>query len=260
MLQRIKMTWTSASFKGLNKDLSRQIHAGTTTREGGASVEPYAGLNLATHVGDELSAVLTNREIVKADLNLPSPAFWLNQTHSTNVIELPHEYDDLNEVDASFTSKTGTVCAVLTADCLPIVITDKDLNFVATIHAGWRGLVNGIVANSVQKILNTIDTEIKSLSVWIGPAIGPKAFEVGQEVKAEFEQKLGGVDNMFKPHGQGKYLGNLPQLAKLACNQLGITNITYSGECTYSNTDKYFSYRKEGETGRIATFAWLSNS
>ena len=254
------MTWTSASFKGLNRNLSRQIHAGTTTREGGASVEPYAGLNLATHVGDELSAVLTNREMLKSDLNLPSPPFWLNQTHSTNVIELPHEYDELKDVDASFTSKTDTICAVLTADCLPIVITDKDLNFVATIHAGWRGLVNGIVANSVQRILNTVDTEVESLSVWVGPAIGPNAFEVGQEVKVEFEQKFGCVDNMFKPHGHGKYLGDLPQLARLACNQLGISNISYSGECTYSNTDKYFSYRKEGQTGRIATLAWLSNS
>ncbi|MDA8622240.1 peptidoglycan editing factor PgeF [Psychrosphaera sp.] len=254
------MTWTSASFKGLNKNSSRQIHAGTTTRRGGVSIEPYAGLNLATHVGDELLVVLTNREIVKTDLNLPSPPFWLNQTHSTNVIELPHEYDDLNEVDASFTSKTETVCAVLTADCLPIVVTDKNLTFVATVHAGWRGLVNGILANTVQKILRSINTEVGDLSVWIGPAIGPQAFEVGQEVKAEFEQKFGDVEQQFTPCGEEKYLADLPQLARLACNRLGIINISYSDECTYSQSEKYYSYRKEGQTGRIATLAWLSNS
>ena len=259
MLQRTKMTWISASFKGLTTQARNKVHAGTTTRIGGVSMDDYQGLNLASHVGDAINAVIQNRAIVSKQLKLPSEPIWLNQTHTNKIVELPQILTQTDEFDASFTKQNQLVCAVMTADCVPVVITDIHARFVATIHAGWRGLANGIVANSVAALLNQTDSDICEYTAWIGPAIGASAFEVGEEVKNIFRQKFVSSESYFTPHGNQKYLADLTGLVELALKAEGISYVVQSNLCTYSDPKLFYSYRRDGQTGRMATFAWLSS-
>ena len=224
------------------------IKAGTTLRQGGVSVKPYDSFNLATHVGDELSAVQQNR----AMLQVPNEPQWLEQIHSTRAVLLPSE-DIIPQADSVYTSQKKIVCAVMTADCLPLLITDKQGSCVAAIHAGWRGLCDGIIEATIKKL----PVEPESLLVWLGPAIGPDVYEVGQEVYDAFINVEAKAKESFTDVSDGHWLFDIYQLATLRLNKMGVSHI-YGGEhCTLSEEKDFFSYRRDGVTGRMASLIWI---
>lgn len=253
------MTWISAKFKGLTTAGQERVVGLTTTRQGGVSAPPYANLNVASHVGDRLGDVLANRAILREQGKLTTEPFWLNQTHSTTTVEIPYEYREQMPADASFTSQSDTVCAVMTADCLPILLVDKNATVVAAVHAGWRGLLDGVVQNTI----NRLPVKPSDLSVWIGPAISKQAFEVGAEVKESFVERYPHSDEHFAKNSEHqntiKYLADLPAIAASIMAGLGIypEHISFSNECTYSNSERYFSYRRDGQCGRMVSLIWL---
>lgn len=228
------------------------VKALSTTRTGGASHAPFDGFNLGKHVGDDEQAVSENRTRLVTAGGLPCSPVWLNQTHSTVAVELHHPTDDVLEGDASFTRKPNVVCCVMTADCLPVLLTDREGTQVAAIHAGWRGLLDGVIEHTVEQF------EHSDLIAWFGPSIGPRAFEVGDEVRQLFMQKDHQAQKAFVAGKQpGKWLADIDMLATQRLNILGIKNIYYSDICTFENTDTFFSYRHEGQTGRQASLIWL---
>ena len=204
------MTWITASFPHLAELAKQRVVAGTTTRDGGVSKAQYEGLNIATHVTDDITSVITNRAILREQLNLPTEPYWLNQTHSTNVVEIPYQYrhhpannkDSVIEADACFSKLENHVCAVMTADCLPLLLVNSTATEVAAIHAGWRGLANGIVS----KTIDAMSSSAADMHVWLGPAIGPEAFEVGAEVKQQFIAQNSNNEQAFTASKEGKYL------------------------------------------------------
>ena len=225
-----------------------------TLRAGGKSEGKYKSFNLAAHVNDEISSINSNRELL--DQFLPSSPRWLNQTHSIDVIELPSP--SLNG-DASYTTNINMVCVVQTADCLPLLVTNKKGTIVAAIHAGWRGLLNGVIENTIHK-MNMSPNE---LLVWLGPAIGQKHFEVGADVKNNFCEKDQEAEKAFRAISDQKWLADIYHLAKLRLKASGVTAI-YGGSvtdeyCTYANEADYFSYRRDGETGRMASLIWIES-
>ena len=225
-----------------------------TLRGCGKSEGKYKSFNLATHVNDETHSVNSNRDLL--DQFLPSSPYWLNQTHSVDVIELPSPA--LNG-DASYTKDTNTVCVVQTADCLPLLVTNKKGTIVAAIHAGWRGLLNGVIENTIHK-MNMSPNE---LLVWLGPAIGQKYFKVGADVKNNFCEKDQEAEKAFRAISDQKWLADIYYLAKLRLKASGVTDI-YGGSvmdeyCTYANEADYFSYRRDGETGRMASLIWIES-
>ncbi|EKD74083.1 MAG: hypothetical protein ACD_45C00083G0005 [uncultured bacterium] len=230
------------------------VKACTTTRVGGVSLAPYNELNLALHVGDAKQHVQKNRTLLKTRLALPSEPIWLEQTHSTIVV--PATADNLGkEADATFASEPNCVCVVLTADCLPILLCNRAGTHVAAIHAGWRGLANGIIENT----LKTLDLPSGELLAWLGPAIGPNAFEIGHEVRDLFLKSHPDTEQAFLPSPNGRWLGDLYALASLRLHTLGITNIYGKPYCTYSDKEQFFSYRRDGsKTGRMASLIWIA--
>lgn len=257
------MTWITANFPNLTEQAKKRVVAGTTTRLGGVSQGAYVGLNLATHVTDELIAVTTNRAILRDQLNLPSEPFWLNQTHSTSVIELPYQYrhhpannkDSVIEADAAYTKLANHVCTVMTADCLPLLIVNSDATEVAAVHAGWRGLANGIVTNTI----DSMASNPAELHVWLGPAIGAKAFEVGAEVKAQFVAKNEANMQAFSAVKEDKYLCDIFALARLELEAKGVNYVSGGDHCTVEDKALFYSYRRDGQTGRMASLIWLNN-
>lgn len=229
------------------------VHALTTLRQGGCSNAPYHSLNLGSHVGDDLNHVLENRSIVTQSLGLSNEPIWLNQTHSTNVIDIA-SYQSI-DADASYSKQRNAVSAILTADCLPVLFCSQQGDEVAAAHAGWRGLCHGILENTV----SYFTCRPAQIMAWLGPAIGPQKFEIGAEVKAQFERHDLDASNAFQlvnPHEQ-KYLANLYLLARQRLNKLGIYQI-YGGEnCTYSESELFYSYRREPQTGRMASLIWF---
>lgn len=227
-----------------------------TTRQGGVSVAPYDSLNLGDHVGDDESAVKINRTLLVKELGLPQDPIFLNQTHSTKVLRLPYQEGmDLN-ADAVYSDQANQVCLVMTADCLPVLFTNRQGNEVAAAHAGWRGLCDGILEETVKQFR----VPKEDIIVWLGVAIGPKFFQVGKEVVEQFIAKDPQAKNAFTPdrEQENKFMGNLYQIAKQRLNALGITEI-YGGEhCTYSDKERFFSYRRDGKTGRLASLIWFS--
>lgn len=226
------------------------IKAGTTTRQGGVSHAPYESFNLATHVGDDPAAVMQNR----AELSLPADPQWLEQVHSTEAVLLPSEEHNL-KADASFTTSKNIVCAVMTADCLPLLITDQKGSCVAAIHAGWRGLCNGIVEATINKLPVAAD----QLLVWLGPAIGPDVYEVGQEVYDAFTSKSEEARQAFVPVSEGHWLFDIYHLARMRLNKLGVMQIFGGDHCTFTEKEYFFSYRRDGITGRMASLIWIDN-
>ena len=224
------------------------IKAGITLRQGGVSVKPYDSFNLATHVGDELAVVNQNR----AMLDVPGTPQWLEQVHSTQAVLLPNEAT-IPKADAAYTSEKNIVCTVMTADCLPLLITDQQGSCVAAIHAGWRGLCDGIVEATIKKL----PAEPESLLVWLGPAIGPDVYEVGEEVYDAFTKAEPEAKQAFTTTTKGHWLFDIYQLAKLRLNKMGVSHI-YGGEhCTLSEEEQFFSYRRDGVTGRMASLIWI---
>ena len=206
--------------------------------------------NLATHVGDDLNHVFYNRQILKEILSLPAEPVWLEQIHGCEACELPLKNQSI--ADASYTNQQGQVCAILTADCLPVLLCDSNGEKVAAIHAGWRGLANGVIETCFKQAGFLPN---KTLA-YLGPAISQKAFEVGEEVRDEFLKYNPISEKAFVPHGE-KWLADLYLLATQRLNALGVSQISGGQFCTFSQPDLFYSYRRDKQTGRMATLIWL---
>ena len=228
------------------------VRALSTFRGGGVSPAPYVSCNLGDHVGDSPEAVAENRRRLKAAAGLPAEPAWLRQVHGTNVTDLDAAADR-GPADAAFTRQRGRVCAILTADCLPLVLAADSGDLVAAAHAGWRGLVGGVIEATVK----ALQVAPEELMAWLGPAIGPGHFEVGAEVRQAFVKGDLGAETAFVPNARGRFMADLNALARRRLAALGINRIYGSGHCTYTDGDRYFSHRRDGVTGRQATLIWL---
>lgn len=217
------------------------------------SKKPFNDFNLAEHVEDDIAAVQANRALLKKSLQLPSEPCWLQQTHSTTIIEAKPGLRDV-PADGSYTRQKNSVCIVMTADCLPVLLCDKQGTVVAAVHAGWRGLLDGILIRAVEKL----NVPTNDIIAWIGPAIGPESFEVGDEVRTSFLKADQHNAQAFIAQTDSKWLANLYQLAIMQLNKLGISSISGMDRCTYQEQDQFFSYRRDGNTGRMATLICLS--
>ncbi|MCF7518521.1 peptidoglycan editing factor PgeF [Pseudoalteromonas sp. L21] len=227
------------------------ISALSTTRKGGVSVAPFDSFNVGLHVGDDEQAVLANRELLTNQL--PNPAVWLNQIHSSDVVVIDED-SDLNQVrsaDALYTRVAKQPLAIMTADCLPVLLCSTTGDEIAAVHGGWRGLAQGILANTIAHF----KAKPSDIIAWFGPAIGPSEFEVGQEVKACFCELNANHQHAFTPRGD-KYLADIYLLARQQLAQLGVVNIFGGEHCTVSDKSQFFSYRRDGETGRMASLIW----
>lgn len=227
----------------------KHIKAFTTTRLGGVSQQEYASLNLAQHVGDDKEAVEKNRALLQAEHHLPSPLYWLNQTHSTTIVDFGQQQ---HTGDACYSDQANQVCIVMTADCLPLLLCDKQGQEIAAIHAGWRGFANGVIANSIKRFNASPD----QLLVWLGPCIGKQAFEVGDDVLSAFTSLSAGAKPYFTDKENGKYFFDMAAFAKYYLSTLGVENIYGGDYCTYSNEELFFSYRRDHTTGRMASLIW----
>ena len=225
------------------------VHAATTLRIGGVSCGAYTGLNLAMHVGDNAGLVKQNRQMIKELLNLPTEPVWLDQIHSNRAVKAV-KTASLQQADASYTSESGVVCAVMTADCLPLLVCSSDGAHVAAIHAGWRGLLAGVISNTLTAM------QVQDLLVWLGPAIGPDCFEVGSEVRAAFLGKSAAFIKAFKEQSNGQWLADIYQLARIDLAMLGIDKVYGGNFCTVTEYERFYSYRRDKETGRMATLIW----
>lgn len=229
--------------------LPAQVRAATTLRIGGVSVDGYASLNPASHVNDEPEHVLANRRIIREMLQLPAEPVWLQQVHGIEVVRAD-QVQGLPEADASFTDQAATVCAVLTADCLPVLFCGEDGASIAAAHAGWRGLQAGIIKQTLSAM------KCRAVSVWLGPAIGPGNFEVGDEVRDAFVSGHTATAQAFKDNGPGKWLADIYQLARLQLAELGVEHVYGGGYCTVADA-RFYSYRRDGAaTGRMASLIW----
>lgn len=231
------------------------IGACSTLRNGGVSLPPYDSLNLGTHVGDNLSFVEENRRILCKQAQLPEMPLWLEQVHGTDVITLSHqESNDINDVkgDALYTSTAKKVCAIMTADCLPVLFSTVNGSEVGAAHGGWRGLCQGVLQNTLAQFKSPKN----QIMAWLGPAIGANVFEVGAEVRQAFIEQNIAFGSAFIPHN-GKYLANIFMLARIILQESGITQI-YGGDfCTVTDKSRFFSYRRESITGRMASLIWI---
>lgn len=225
------------------------VKALQTTRAGGVSTGKYASLNLGDHVKDDPLHVAHNRQLLSP--MLPSEPVWLQQVHGVRVIDAGTS-SCLETADASFTTRKDVVCVTMTADCLPVLLCDEAGTAVAAIHAGWRSLCDGVIEATVK----TMPVEAGQLMAWLGPAIGPDAFEIGGEVREQFIAQDAQAETAFRPHGE-KWLGDLYAIARQRLQALGIEHIYGGGRCTYSEPDTFFSFRRDGDTGRMATLIWL---
>jgi len=225
------------------------VHAATTLRTGGVSYGAYASLNPAMHVGDDADLVQQNRRIIKELLNLPDDPVWLEQIHSNRAVQAVTTAP-LQQADASYTTESGVVCAVMTADCLPLLVCSADGSQVAAIHAGWRGLLAGVIGNTLAAMHNSDPL------VWLGPAIGPDCFEIGAEVRNAFLEKSATFMTAFKQKSNDKWLADIYQLARTDLAMLGIDKVYGGGFCTVTEHERFYSYRRDKQTGRMATLIW----
>ena len=234
------------------------VKALQTTRNGGVSQAPYANLNLGVHVGDDVLVVAKNRQRLSS--YIPSEPVWLNQVHGIEVIDAAKS-TCLQNADASFTTQNNVVCVTMTADCLPVLLCDKAGTVVAAVHAGWRGLCDGAIEAAVNKMrVNTGE-----ILAWLGPAIGPNAFEVGDDVRQQFMAQDSQAALAFKPHIEtqlnGRWLCDMYLIAQQRLNKLGVTLIYGAGinenYCTYTDEARFFSFRRDNITGRMASMIWL---
>lgn len=231
------------------------VCAATTLRFGGVSEGDFASFNLAAHVGDDPERVAENRRLLSQTLDLPGEPFWLQQVHGNTVMRAEStrrlNRDDPRPVaDASHTGEKGVVCVVMTADCLPVLLCSAAGESVAAVHAGWRGLAGGVI-EATAKAMDSPPSR-----AWLGPALGPDAFEVGSEVREIFLARDANHARCFRPHVEGKWWADLYGLARLTLNRLGIRDIYGGHFCTALESERFFSYRKNKVTGRMATLIW----
>ncbi|CAB1368807.1 peptidoglycan editing factor PgeF [Denitratisoma oestradiolicum] len=231
-----------------------RVRAAVTTRMGGVSRSPYDSLNLGNHVGDDPLAVAANRERLHRLLpDLPATPRWLAQVHGTRCIRA-EEAQPGAEADAAVTDRPGLVCAVLTADCLPLLLCDRAGTVVGVAHAGWRGLLAGVIESTVA----ALGRPGADMLAWLGPAIGPAAFEVGEEVRAAFLAHDPVAASAFRPAGDGKWLCDLYALARQRLAPLDVVWVGGGDLCTHSDSRHFYSFRRDGVTGRMASLIWLA--
>ena len=228
------------------------IHACTTLRQGGVSEPPYDSWNLAGHVGDDPEHVRQNRSLLRKYLQLPAEPSWLEQVHGTQVVDLAGAGGEA-VADGSYTAQPGRVCVVLTADCLPVLICNSEGTEVSAAHAGWRGLAAGVIESA----LDCFQSPDSDLLVWLGPAIGPEAFEVGAEVRAAFVHDLPEAASAFRPRPENKWMADLYRLARLRLSRRGIERVYGGGYCTFQDSERFYSYRRAARTGRMASLIWI---
>lgn len=229
----------------------RRVRALTTTRGGGVSHAPYDSLNLAEHVGDEPDCVLENRRQLRRQLGLDVDPFWLNQVHGAQVVDA-EETSNHPTADAAVSDQAGPVCAILTADCLPVLFASTDGSRVAAAHAGWRGLAAGVLEATLRKLA----TAPRELLAWLGPAIGPRHFEVGSEVRDAFMRLDPAAVAAFRANERGRWQADLYRLARQHLNRAGVDAVYGGSHCTFEDADAFFSYRRDGQCGRMATLIW----
>ncbi len=278
MIELIRPQWPAPAW----------VQAVVTTRIGGMSQAPYSQCNLGLHVGDTVAAVEQNRAQLAEQLGLPAPVQWLNQSHGVAVAhypadrlsENPFHNSSLNQsmqnpkkhgtsqpivastvslpaqdADAFYTDQQGSPGAVMTADCLPVILVSEEERELAVVHAGWRGLARGVLAAT----LAHFRASPSDIIAWLGPAIGPRAFEVGEDVWEAFTQQQASLSAAFTRSSTNRWLADIYQLARAQLAALGVSRC-FGGEfCTYTQADKFFSYRRDGETGRMATIAWIAD-
>jgi YfiH family protein len=234
-----------------------QVRACVTLRGGGVSSGAYASLNLAAHVGDDPVRVAQNRRLfvsrLASRLGLPGEPPWLEQVHGAAIADLDRGPPSA-PADGAVTSRAGTVCAVLTADCLPVLLAHADGRRVGVAHAGWRGLAGGVLPAAVA----ALGTPPGELVAWLGPAIGPPAFEVGEEVRQAFAAAGFDTDAAFEANERGRWQADLYTLARESLRAAGVPRVFGGGFCTYTDADRFFSHRREAPCGRFATLIWIT--
>lgn len=230
-----------------------RVHAASTTRHGGTSTGAYASLNLSYGSGDDPAAVTENRRRLYRAMAIATPPVWLRQVHGATVVDAA-ELSETVEADACVSGAPGRFCVVQTADCLPVLFCDRAATVVAAAHAGWRGLVRGVLPATVR----AMDCPPAELMAWLGPAIGPEAFEVGPEVRAAFLELDAGNAACFRPGVGDRWMADIHALARYQLNALGVTAIHGGGRCTVSEPEWFFSYRRDGRrSGRMASLIGL---
>lgn len=248
-----------------------RVHAASTQRAGGVSRGPYASLNLSTAVGDDATIVSRNRRILAEFLDLPAEPLWLRQVHGTRVLDLDggdlpaatrrtdrtfpgaSTSTPLPAADGAVTSRPGLPCAVLTADCLPVLLCDTSGSCVGVAHAGWRGLAGGVLESAVSRM----SVAASRLLAWVGPGIGPGAYEVGGEVLAQFAATDPNAARCFSPNPNGRWQADLYGLARQRLRAAGVEAVYGGGWCTHTEPELFFSHRREAPCGRMATVIWL---
>jgi YfiH family protein len=228
-----------------------RVRAISTERTGGSSTAPYDSLNLAAHVGDAPVSVAANRRLLRETASLPAEPHWLDQVHGARVADL--DRDEGGACDAALTRSAGRVCAILTADCVPVLFAATDGDAVAAAHAGWRGLAAGVLPATVAALAG----DPARLLAWIGPAIGPAHYEVGDEVRAALLDVDAGAAVAFRRNDRGRYLADLALVARRQLQSVGIEHISGGDSCTYADAARFFSHRRDGQTGRQASLIWL---
>ena len=222
--------------------------------ESGSSRGNFDNFNLALHVGDEQASVLSNRALLSKHYNLPSAPAWINQTHSKITVDADSISSIVN-ADASYSKKLGTVCGVLTADCMPVFVSNREGTAVGIAHAGWRGLVDGVI----ESLIESLDYNGEDLIAHLGPAISQLSFEVGGEVKSQYLSKNKNFENCFA-YSNNKYYLDLYEAARVVLKSFGVTSISGGDRCTYKESDQYFSYRRDGKSsGRMAHLIWMES-
>lgn len=232
-----------------------RVRAVCTTRHGGHSTGPYRSMNPADHVGDDPAAVRANRSTLQQVLHLPAAPCWLQQVHGTTVIDAAAATaaGAVPVADAACSAQPGVVCAVLTADCLPVILCDRDGRQVAALHAGWRGLVAGVIERTIE----VMQLPGEALLAWLGPAIGPAAYQVGDEVREAFLKHDKQAQVAFQPDPEGRWKADLYRLARQRLAECDVTAVYGGDACSFSDAERFYSYRRDGVTGRMATLIWL---
>jgi polyphenol oxidase len=229
------------------------VRALATLRSGGVSAGAYASLNLAIHVGDDPDAVCRNRQLLREAAKLPGEPMWLEQVHGTKVWE-GGVIESPPIADASIARTSGQVCAILTADCLPVLFCDVDGTTIGAAHAGWRGLVAGVLEETI-KAMRVPSTR---LMAWLGPAIEPAAFEVGEDVREQFTKRDARHSHAFQRNERGRWQADLYHLSRVELANIGVEQVCGGGFGTYADAQRFYSYRREKQTGRMATLIWLT--